>query len=156
MANGGRTAAGRGGKATPVRRRQPIDPAATNRVCSLLRAWPEETPLTWDAVVDAVAGSGKGTWTRQALSRHDAIVEAYHRRKDEIRAGRGKAKVVRDPAIVVLQRQLEAKEVEIGELKRVLARYEERFLTMIRNAAVRGVTEEELHRALPPIDRRRV
>lgn len=154
MAAGGNKTGARGAAKTRIVSRQPIDVAARQRVCSLIRSWPEGTPLTWESLVAMLAQGSKGAWSRQALSRHPEIVEALHRRKDDLR--KGKPKVSRDPAIVVLGRQVAEKDAEIVELRNRLARYEERFLTMIRNAAVRGLTQADLERPLPTIDRKRV
>ncbi|KQQ45673.1 hypothetical protein ASF58_19045 [Methylobacterium sp. Leaf125] len=110
--------------------------------------------MTWEALTEDIARRERGGWTRQSLAGNARISEAYDKRKREL--GSGKAKVPRDPAIVILKRDIQERDVEIARLKDLLSAYEERFLVMLRNAAVRGLKPEELEKALPPIDRKSI
>ncbi|TPJ43459.1 hypothetical protein FJ434_01285 [Mesorhizobium sp. B2-5-13] len=129
--------------------RKRIDGEAVERICALIRSWPS-SPLTWEALVEAIAQSERSEWTRQGLSNHEDIGDAYRTRKVDLRNG---PKPVRDPEVVILKRQAEEKETAISKLEAKLAHYEERQIIMMRNAVVRGITLEELERPLPPIDR---
>lgn len=94
-----------------------------------------------------------GSWTRQALSAKPEIVEAIRARKDAL--AKGTKRRSRDPEVVVLRRQVDGLQAEMKDLAEKLAWYEERHLIMLRNAAVRGLTESDLMKTLPPIDRSR-
>lgn len=137
------------GKRARKKTRRKIDVEAAERVCALIRSWPS-SPLTWEVLVEVVAQRERGGWTRQALSSHEDISSAYRARKDDLRKG---PKADRDPELVILMRKVEEKEFVIKKLEEKLAHYEERQITMMRNAVVRGITMEELERPLPPIDR---
>ena len=131
--------------------RRPIDAAAEERICRIIRTWPEAVPLTGEALVGLISTSEGGGWTRQALSRHEAITDAFAKRKGELRKGK---KAPKDPLVIVLQRQVADRDARIAQLEKLLAHYEERFVAMIRNATARGLTQAELEAPLPPIDRR--
>ena len=133
--------------------RKALDDDAVKQVCEIIRSWPR-APMTWDSIVAIVAQQQKGGWTRQALSGNPTIADAYARRKDELR--KGKTRPSRDPAIDVLQRQVKDLKAEVEGLRAKLSEYEARFVAMIRNASVRGITQEELERALPSIDRKSI
>ena len=130
-----------------------MDPKSVQGVCELIRSWPT-LPLTWDLITGSVALRGIGGWTRQALAGNERILEAYRQRK--VALAKGKTKTSRDPAVVVLKRQVEDLQARLADVQGKLAAYEERFLIMIRNAAVKGVSPDELERPLLPIDRKAI
>ncbi|MGX9982574.1 hypothetical protein [Methylobacterium fujisawaense] len=131
-------------------RRQHLDETAVARICEVIRSWPE-SPLRWEDLVAVLRQRGIGSWTRQALSSKPAIIQAIQARKDAL--AKGVKRPRRDPEVVVLRRQVDDLRVRNEELLAKLAWYEERHLVMLRNASVRGLTEAELMKALPPIDR---
>ncbi len=107
--------------------------------------------MRWEDLVAVLRQRGIGSWTRQALSSKPAIIQAIQARKDAL--AKGVKRPRRDPEVVVLRRQVDDLRVRNEELLAKLAWYEERHLVMLRNASVRGLTEAELMKALPPIDR---
>ncbi|MPR13130.1 hypothetical protein [Microvirga tunisiensis] len=102
--------------------------------------------------MEVIARRENGGWSRQALSGNSRIAETYKQRKVDLR--KGKSRKSPDPALDVVQRQLKDREAQITDLKVKLVQYEERFITMIRNAAVHGLTQHELEEPLPDIDRK--
>lgn len=132
----------------PTRR---IDAAAEERICRMIRTWPDSALLTWKGIVALVAASERGGWTRQAISRRTAVSAAFQKRKNELRKGK---KTSKDPLIIVLKQQLADKDARMQRLEALLAIYEERYVTMIKNATVRGLTQPELEAPLLPNDRR--
>lgn len=133
-------------------KRRRLDEAAIERVCAFIRVWPH-APLTWEELTAAVADRERGGWTRQTLSTNGRIAEVYAERKAALR--KKPARPPRDPALIMLQRDVEHRDGEIARLQGKLVEYEERFLVMRRNAAIRGLTEEELLRPLLPVDRKK-
>jgi len=120
------------------------------RICEVIQAWPE-LPLRWVDLIAALKQRKVGSWTRQALGAKAEIVEAVTARKKAL--ARGTKRRTRDPEVVVLRRQVEGLQAQVDELLGKLAWYEERHLIMLRNASLRKLTEHDLMKDLPPIDR---
>lgn len=144
----------------PPRRRQAVTRPQVRKltqmdvenIVGLIERWPA-TRVTWPSLVDKVATTLGHTWTRQALERHEAIKAAYQRVRDRRRPpGRRQPT---DPAEVILTRRAEALFKEVEQLRRQLTAYEERFVRYEYNAAMRGLTPQELAASLPAIDRGR-
>ena len=145
----------RGGRRPPIGTprsgsRQHLDEAVVARICEVIRSW-QEPPLRWEDLVATLRQRGIGSWTRQALSGKAEIVEAIKDRKEAL--AKGAKRRSRDPEVVVLRRQVDGLQAQLKEIAEKLAWYEERHLIMLRNASVRGLTEEDLMKALPAIDR---
>lgn len=132
-------------------RRKPLDARAVERVVALIRAWPA-LPLTWEVVVRAVAAAENGGWSRQSLSGNERISRTYKDRHSALSAGR--TRIPRDPAAVVLQNLNRDLNARLAEMEQLLRQYEERFLTILRNASARGISQEMLEGPLDPINRR--
>lgn len=130
--------------------RKALDDGAVERVVAVIRNWPCP-PLTWKLLTESVARKEAGGWTRQALAGKSSIADAFRKKKDDFR--RGIRRPAKDPAVVILSRQIEGLKAQVDELKATLSKYEERFLTMLRNAAVRGISPSDLEKSLPSIDR---
>lgn len=150
-----RMAAKRGGRRPPgglprTRRRQHLDETVVARIREVVQTWPE-LPLRWVDLIAALQQRKVGSWTRQALAAKPEIVEAVTARKQAL--ARGTKRRTRDPEVVVLRRQVEGLQAQVEELLGKLAWYEERHLIMLRNASVRKLTEHDLMKDLPPIDR---
>lgn len=165
--------AGKSGRSKPAPRsaaRRAMTPIDIERIRELVRAWPSE-PFTWQLVCERVVreiqkagasgkrwGSDASGWSRQALSGHPQIKEAYDTRKDELRKERERGKKNpfrnRDPEIVVLRRDRDGLRIKIAELEAKLSAYEERFQTVLYNQALGATDANELLRPLlPKIDR---
>lgn len=145
----------RGGRRPPgggprTSRRQRLDEATVARIREVIAGW-QELPLRWEDLVQVLRQRQVGSWTRQALSTKPEIVEAVKARKEAL--ARGAKRRTRDPEVVILRRQVEDLRKEVKDLAEINARYEERHLTVLRNALIRGLTEGDLLRPLPAIDR---
>lgn len=117
-------------------------------ITSLIAAWTGK--LTWEALIEALRGQ-VGRYSRQALSRHEAIQSAYTQRKHELRASEsdiGTTTEVRD-----LIRQRDKAVAEIAEIKAANAVLVQRFRLWSYNASLRGIFEADLDRPAPPINR---
>ena len=145
----------RGGRRPPgggprTGRRQHLDEATVARIREVIAGW-QELPLRWEDLVQVLRQRQVGSWTRQALSTKPEIVEAVKARKEAL--ARGAKRRTRDPEVVILRRQVEDLRKEVKDLAEINARYEERHLMVLRNALIRGLTEGDLLRPLPAIDR---
>ena len=135
-----------------IKPRPPISAAVVERTCKLIRSWP--APLTWKIIVAVIERREKHRWSRQGLAGHEEIAKAFRERKNELREGKKKGKKESlDPTLNLLKRQLKDRVAEIAALKGLLARYEERFIIMIRNAALHGIAQNELEEPLQEIHR---
>ncbi|HML44356.1 MAG: hypothetical protein DI565_05065 [Ancylobacter novellus] len=132
--------------------RRHLDEATVARIREVILTW-AALPLRWEDISAALKQLGVGSWTRQALAAKPEIVDAVKTRKVALAGGAKRRS--RDPEVVILRRQVEDLQERMKELAERNAWYEERHLIMLRNAAVKGVSEAELMKALPPIDRSR-
>lgn len=147
-----------------------MTPRDIKQIAELIQTWPSE-PLTWELVRNRVAreiqgmralstkrGSDGVGWSRQALSNHDLIMQAFSVRRDELRLERDRVKRNphrnRDPEAVALRRERDGLRNKIHELEAKLAAYEERHQILLYNFALGATSESELlHPLAPKIDR---
>ncbi len=136
-------------------------------IVALIRDWPA-LPMTWDAIRGAIerglpkAGRRLRTekaWSRQALSVNAAIKMAYDDRRaqllDEAKRGVKRRQRSREPAVLVLERQVDRLKAENDALRGQLATYEAKFRRMVMNLHRGETTEEGLDNPLPErVDRR--
>jgi hypothetical protein len=130
-------------------------------IVALIRDWPA-LPITWEDIRQSIgrglpkSGSRNRTikvWSRQSLSGNVEIKKAYDDRRaqllDEMRRGGKRRQRSRDPAIIVVERQVERLKAENEELRAQLAAYEARFRRMVMNMHRGKATEEGLDAPLP-------
>lgn len=121
-------------------------------IVNLIRGW-DEPKITWTAICDEVEPLVGKRPTRQSLSAHEAITNAYQAKKDSIK---GKAPVKPRPASLnVAASRIANLEAELAELKEQNRKYKQMFVIWQYNAYKRGMTEESLNAAMPKIDRER-
>lgn len=116
---------------------------------NLIDAW--EGRLGWEALCDAVAPLIGGRPTRQTLSSHVKVKNAFKFKKQQQKTG---VVVTKRPASLNIAeqriRRLEAENERIRNENNLLL---ERFLKWQYNAYKHGLSQVKLDESLPPIDR---
>lgn len=122
-------------------------------VFRILDAW--KGPLTWSALISAIDRKTRQRYTRQALHRHESILNAFQERKRHLKLNNGcSGNLARqDPTLQIAQQRIDRLEAENARLKAEANRLLERFARWSYNAYASGVSEEELNRELPPVAR---
>lgn len=105
--------------------------------------------LTWKALVEAIRLHRQTGYTRSALSRHDRIQRAYTLRKQS----GPEPELPRQTYTQQIRSSLASERARCQGLERELDNITERILTIMVNASHHGLTEEQLLRPLPKIDR---
>lgn len=112
-------------------------------------AW--EGKLGWDALCDAAASLIGGRPTRQTLSSHGQIKEAFGQKKEQLRNGFISTK--RPPSLNIAEQRIRSLESENKRIKMENSNLLERFLRWQYNAYKHGMTKDKLDAELPDIDR---
>jgi len=121
-------------------------------IVSLIRNW-EESKITWPAICEAVGPQIGTRPTRQTLSAHESVVEAYRAKKAILK---GEGVVRRRPAsLKIAAARIASLEAENQELKEQNRLYKQMFTIWQYNAYKYGLSETQLNEALPRIDRER-
>ncbi|WP_290922321.1 hypothetical protein [Halodesulfovibrio sp.] len=126
-----------------------------NKIIWIIDGW--QGKLTWDLLLTKIKRQTGLKYTRQALSKHPQIIDAYQRRKKVVT----KTKLVEErsaasysqaeiQAIVSRNNQLK---IENEQLRAQNERLMLKFVVWSTNAHTRGLTEEFLNRPLNSIDR---
>lgn len=143
----------RSGRADPLgRANKRMSTGDVAKIRKLVREWTAE-PMTWDLIREKVlleiqipgktaARKGKAIegWSRQALSGHLEIKQAYQERKKELAAERRRD--ARNPArnndaeVVLLRKERDSLRIKVSELEKKLAEYEELFHRITYNRFV--------------------
>lgn len=119
-------------------------------IVNLIRGW-DEPKITWAAICEDVEPLVGKKPTRQSLSAHEAIKNAYQSKKDSIK---GKAPAKPRPASLnAAASRIANLEAEVAELKEQNRKYKQMFVVWQYNAYKRGMTEDSLNAAMPKIDR---
>ena len=118
-------------------------------IVRIILAW--EGSLRWELLVERIASDPelKQKYTRQALSRHSEIAEAFRRR----RRAPLKANVYVSLEMQAAEARIMRVEAELALAKKQISGLKERHVLWAYNARIRGITESELDRPLEPIDR---
>ncbi|MGO7297129.1 hypothetical protein ACC718_09950 [Rhizobium ruizarguesonis] len=122
-------------------------------VVGMLAGW--KGRLTWELVVQRVEAILGRTFTRQGLDKNETISIAFGQAKDR-RRKQSKKEVEesdRPPELAAAERRVEVLRAEIAVLKAEQERFLEKFATWLYNARSRGVSEFDLNRQLPDVDR---
>ncbi|MHC8405668.1 hypothetical protein [Pseudomonas sp. TMB3-21] len=117
---------------------------------SILDGWSGK--LTWDLLIQSVARRLRGTYTRQALHKHERIRNAFALRKKTLAILVGKKKAI-SPESQATNERIARLEGENQRLKMENGRLLEQFVRWAYNAYSRGLDEQFLSRPLPAINR---
>jgi hypothetical protein len=126
-------------------------------IVDLLTKW--RGKLTWNLLVDKIGAILNHSYTRQALNEHRTVKRAFQIAKDRIRSAPTKGAQPRSeylsPELAVALERIETLQAEIALLKLERNAFLEKFAVWIYNARNKGISEGELNRNLPPVERHR-
>lgn len=121
-----------------------------DQIVELLTSWRGE--LSWDLLTERVEMLLGRPFSRQGLSKHQNIQTAFQQAKDRIRTDKPSyAKPL--PEIEMMQNTIDSLRAKISVMEAERGRYEEKFATWLYNARSRGITDFDLNRQLPEVDR---
>lgn len=142
---------GKNSKPRHVKRRVLITDAYIADIVEFIREW-KGIPRWKDIVNEAERVCGH-MWTRQSLSNHKDIVDAYRNKVSAKPIPPHFSKG--DLAIMHFQEKVQQKEMELQRLRMQVRAYDELFVIYQTNAHRLGITPQELERPLGKVDRRR-
>jgi len=119
-------------------------------VVKILDGWSGK--LTWNKLIDEVELRTKNRYTRQALSKHQRIKDAYNLTKDRVSTTSKEYSNMSTEVAALIQKikRLEAENDRLHfENEALLAQ----FAKWAYNAHSKGVTKEMLDKPLTPVDR---
>lgn len=126
-------------------------------IVGILERWTGK--LTWPALCDSIALRTRQHYTRQALFAHTRIAEAFAVRKQTISQTLGDEPTHleqddSDP-LAQLRAENERLKKEVARLDKQLNDLRDQFAVWAYNSYAKGLTEEDLWRPLPGVDRDR-
>lgn len=130
-----------------------LSPVDVDLIVGILDGWSE--PLSWQGLIDSIEQRLFCSYTRQALSKHERIAQAFQLSKArlaEAGTARGSKKKL-TPTEQALSERLTRREAEVTRLKAENQRLLEKHVLWLYNAQVRGLTTAELEQPLPPVHR---
>jgi hypothetical protein len=120
------------------------------RIVELLTSW--RGTLSWELLLERVETLLRRPFTRQGLAKQDNIQTAYQQAKDRIRNEKPTYSEAL-PEIELMQNTIDSLRAKIAVMEAERGRYEEKFATWLYNARSRGISELDLNRHLPEVDR---
>lgn len=124
-----------------------VDDKVIGEVLSALDGWTGK--LTWEGLIDAVAARTRQRYTRQALSAHERVQQAFSARKKVLSNSAGKD----DEALTPEQQVIARLEAQVQRLEAENSNLLERFAVWAYNARTRGLDERFLSQPLPQVRR---
>ena len=123
------------------------------RVVRLLAAW--EGKITWELTVDKVAEVLRRSYTRQTLESYSAVKIAFQKAKVRHRGKTAPAKLQKGmtPELAAALSRIEVLKAELEISKGVNGEHMQQFAKWLYNARSRGISEMDLNRPLPIINR---
>jgi lipoate-protein ligase A len=126
------------------------------KICEIIDGWPRDKKLSWNSLLDVIELHMHNRWSRQALDRHERISQAFQLKKKSLRnlpPPKPEAKDIPDDIRKLMEviNWLESKCQRLEEEIRALL---EQFARWAYNAHAAGLTEEQLNKAIPAVDRR--
>lgn len=126
-------------------------------IVDLLTKWCGK--LTWELLVDKTIAILGRSYTRQALTEHTQIKRAFQIAKGRIRSAQGKGSQSGSehlsPELAAALGRVDNLQAEITLLKAERNAFLEKFTVWLYNARNKGMSEAELNRQLPPVERHR-
>lgn len=121
------------------------------QIVELLTSWRGE--LSWDLLTERVEALLRRSFSRQGLAKHENIQTAFQQAKDRIRTDKPTTYSEPLPEIELMQNTIDSLRAKIAVMEAERGRYEEKFATWLYNARSRGISEFDLNRQLPEVDR---
>lgn len=135
-----------------IKRSKNITDTDVEKIVSILDGWAER--LSWDALVEAIEVRTGQLYTRQALSKHTRILEAFQIRKRALADGQlTESAPGSSPELEAALQRIARLEATVVRLEAERAGLLEQFARWAYNAHSRGLDHDVLDRPLPPVDR---
>jgi len=129
-----------------------LDKSDIQAIVSMIYGWANEK-LTWDALCDALVPLVGKRPTRQSLSSHEAISNAFKSKKTGLKVSAPKETLPSSLKIAAARiARLKSENEDLREQVRTL---KQQFVVWQYNAYKRGLKEHDLNEPLPKIDRER-
>lgn len=122
-----------------------------NGIVDLIRNWPKET-LKWSDICIAAERVLGFEPSRQGLSQHEAIQVAFQSKKGRLRI-QPKAASPMPSSLAIASKRIASLIAEKHELELQIKTLRERFRTWQYNAHSKNMTEADLDKPLPIIDK---
>ena len=123
-----------------------------DQMVALLDSWPHDRKLSWAEFIAECYRHLHFRYSRQALSRHWLIAEAFSRNKTRLRDA-PEPKNLSHLTVKKAGERIERLERQVKELERANQALLEQYVRWAYNAANRGLSEEYLNQPLPHADR---
>jgi len=121
-------------------------------ICQIIQTW--HGPLTWNALIAHIERSLHTTYSRQALSGHVKIQQAFSTKKKLVSINSPTRSATSDISHL-LHQKLQSLKSENESLRSQINSLLEIHSVWIYNAALKGLSEDDMNHPLPPIDRDR-
>ena len=123
-------------------------------IIKIITTWGQDEKLSWENLINAVKQRLNKTWSRQALDRHESISEAFKMKKAKLRA----QPLVPEydnlsPEVRMAMERIAELEFDNERLSKEIMAYQEKFTVWAYNAHAKGMTEFDLSRPLPRVNR---
>lgn len=134
---------------------KPISTKQLDVLAEVIREWPMDEKLTWNAICQAAELELSYVPTRQALSNKAILVNAYKKRKEEIKSRHSyltstpapKSMAAAVDQIIRLKQENERLKSELSRMAAVAQRF-------IHNASLHGLSQAKLMAPPPKVNRR--
>lgn len=141
------------------RQRRALTPDVCQWFVSRIQAWPHpkelpvgtKYPLTWQNLIAQGEANWKWTWSKNGLSRHPEIAEAFAKRSRELVSGRNRAP--RDPELADRKRGRDELLAIITRLEAEVLALKTRHRVWQKNAERHKLTVADLDQGWQPVDR---
>lgn len=120
-------------------------------VVGMLDGWVGD--LQWSKLVNAIQIRLGTRYSRQALDRHWQIKSAFQTAKNRLGSRQAARASTGTVEVIALNQRIARLEAEVDRLERENNAYVEQFHVWAYNAHCRGLTQAQLDRPLPGIDR---
>lgn len=129
-----------------------LRPQEVEQIVGMLTAW--KGKLTWELLLRRVEAMLKRPFSRQGLDKNTSIAIAFKQAKERHRrAGKTADGGDLHPDLAAAQRRSEVLMAELKVLQAEKQNFLEKFAVWGYNARSRGLSEEDLNRPLPRIER---
>ena len=135
-----------------MKRSKNLTDSDVDQVVSILDGWAGR--LSWDALVAAIDFRTGQSYTRQALSKHPRILNAFQTRKRALADGPDTEPApASSPELAAALQRIARLEATTSRLEAERLALLDQFARWAYNAHSRGLSYDILNRPLPPVDR---
>lgn len=136
-----------------TRRAKNIDEQVIDQIISILDGWSGK--LSWELLIDAISGRIYSHYTRQALSKHARIKNAFAVRKKKLSGSDNQQHKIDSfsPELQLSMQRISRLEAEVERLKSENNNLLEQFFRWAYNAHTRGLDKDFLNQPLGRVHR---